>query len=116
MRMIYDRHQKCQRMMIFGLGFDSFVEHLEYVDALVGDDETFAACAVLDHHDARQPVHQAECVLLPFSYVISPPGRPLLQMQYSVESVHQLQMMAPKVDGITLGGGFPLGLTFFPIR
>ena len=108
MRVIYDRHPKCQRMMIFHLGFDSFVEYLEYVDALVGDVETFVACAVLDHHDAHQPVHQAECVLLPFSYVISLPGQPLLQMQDSLESVHQLQMMAPKVDELPLVVDFPL--------
>ena len=94
--------------MIFDLAFDSFVEHLEHVDALAGDDETFAACAVLDHHDAHQPVHQAECVLLPFSYVVSPPGQPLLQIQYSVEFVHQLRMMAPKVDELPLVVDFPL--------
>ena len=108
MRVIYDRHPKCQRMMIFHLGFDSFVEYSEYVDALVGDDETFVVCAVLDHHDAHQPVHQAECVSLPFSYVVSLPGQLLLQMQDSLESAHQRQMMALKVDELLLVVDFPL--------
>ena len=116
MRVIYDRHPKYQRMMIVDLESDSSVEYLEYVDALVGDDETFVACAVLDHHDTPQPVHPAGCAWPPFSYVISLPGLPSLQMQHSLESVHQLQKMAPEGRRRTLGGGFPLGLTIFPIR
>ena len=102
MRVIYDRHPKYRRMMIVDLESDSFVEYLEYVDALVGDDETFVAYAVLDHHDTPRPVHPAWCVWLPF-------GRPVLQMQHSLESVRLLQKMAPKVDEEPLVVDFPLG-------
>ena len=62
MRVIYDRHPKYQRMMIVDLESDSFFEYLEYVDAPVGDDETFVAYAGLDHHDTPRPVHPAGCV------------------------------------------------------
>ena len=108
MRVIYDRQPKYQRMMIVDLESDSFVEYLESVDALVGDDESVVACVVLDHHDTPQAVHPAGCVWLLFSYVIFLPGQPLLQMQDSLESVHLLWKMAPKVDEGPLVVDFPL--------
>ena len=116
MRVIYGRHPKYQRMMIVDLVSDFFVEYLAYVDALVDDDETFAAYADLDHLYTPQPLHLAGCVWLPFSCVVSLPGLPLLQMQHSLESVRLLSKMAPKVDEELFGGGLPLGLTIFPVR
>ena len=114
-KVIHDRPLKYQRMMTVDLESDFFVEYLEYVDALVGDDETFVACAALDHHETPQPVHPARCVWLPFSYVIS--SRTAVASDARLLGVcASATEDGPEGRRRTLGGGFPLELTIFPIR
>ena len=78
-----------RRKMNVHLVIDSFVECLDRIDALACDDGIVVVLVVLDHHVVLRPVHQVECVSLPFSSVTCLPSQRLLLMLCSLEFVHQ---------------------------